>query len=84
MIEELKLLLNDKDTKIKNGINQTRIVLSSYSRLATLGSLVDRLVHEIRSALSGINSNSDFIEMDIEELCSESIINYIEIKHNIS
>ena len=81
--EELKLLLNDKDTKIKNGINQTRIVLSSYSRLATLGSLVDRLVHEIRSALSGINSNSDFIEMDIEELCSESIINYIEIKNTI-
>jgi putative two-component sensor kinase len=81
--EELKLLLNDKDTKIKNGINQTRIVLSSYSRLATLGSLVDRLVHEIRSALSGINSNSDFIEMDIEELCSESTINYIEIKNTI-
>lgn len=81
--EELKLLLNDKDTKIKNGINQTRIVLSSYSRLATLGSLVDRLVHEIRSALSGINSNSDFIKMDIEELCLESIINYIEIKNTI-
>lgn len=81
--EELKLLLNDKDAKIKNGINQTRIVLSSYSRLATLGSLVDRLVHEIRSALSGINSNSDFIKMDIEELCLESIINYIEIKNTI-
>ena len=76
--KELKLLLRDKNTKIKKGISQTRAVLSSYSRLATLGNLVDRLVHETRSALSGINSNSDFIKMDFEKLFLENNISNIE------
>lgn len=63
----LEKILSKKQKEINANITQVRNVLSSYSRLATLGSLVDRLVHEIRSPLSSIKHNSNFIKNDIED-----------------
>lgn len=47
--------LENAEDEVRHGVRQVQEVLSRFSRLATLGTLVDVILHEGRTALTRIN-----------------------------
>ncbi len=58
-------LIDAKNEDIQEGVEEVQRVLSQYSRLATLGSLVDRVLHEGRTAVSRLKSLVRFGQRDL-------------------
>ena len=58
-------LIDAKDEDIQEGVEEVQQVLSQYSRLATLGSLVDRVLHDGRTAVSRLKNIVRFGERDL-------------------
>ena len=52
---ELGRALESAEDEVQHGVRQVQEVLSRFSRLATLGTLVDVILHEGRTALTRIN-----------------------------
>ena len=58
-------LIDAKDEDIQEGVEEVQQVLSQYSRLATLGSLVDRVLHDGRTAVARLKNIVRFGERDL-------------------
>ena len=61
-------LVDAKNEDIQEGVEEVQRVISQYSRLATLGSLVDRVLHDGRTAVSRLKSIVRFGERDLNKL----------------
>lgn len=53
---ELQAFLDDQTTKFQQGVGEVQQVLARYRRLATLGQLIDVVLHEGRTPLSTIKN----------------------------
>ena len=60
-------LVDEKDRDIQEGVLEVQQVLSRYSRLATLGSLIDRVLHDGRTAVSRLKNIARFGRRDLEK-----------------
>lgn len=58
-------LIDAKNEDIQHGVEEVQRVLSQYSRLATLGSLIDRVLHDGRTAVSRLKNIVRFSARDI-------------------
>lgn len=58
-------LIDDKHRDIQKGVAEVQQVLSRYSRLATLGSLVDRILHDGRTVVTRLKNISRFGKRDL-------------------
>lgn len=58
-------LIDAKNEDIQEGVEEVQRVLSQYSRLATLGSLVDRVLHDGRTAVSRLKNVVRFGDRDL-------------------
>lgn len=58
-------LIDDKNRDIQDGITEVQQVLSRYSRLATLGSLIDRVLHDGRTVVTRLKNITRFGERDL-------------------
>jgi signal transduction histidine kinase len=58
-------LVDAKRADIHEGVEEVQRVLAQYSRLATLGSLIDRVLHDGRTAVARLRSIVRFGERDL-------------------
>jgi signal transduction histidine kinase len=58
-------LIDAKNDDIQEGVEEIQRVLSQYSRLATLGSLVDRVLHDGRTVVSRLKNLVRFGQRDL-------------------
>ncbi len=58
-------LIDEKDRHIQEGVSEVQNVLSRYSRLATLGALVDRVLHDGRTAVAKLKNIARFGTRDL-------------------
>lgn len=63
--KRLRDLVNEKDEEIQEGVEEVQRVLAQYSSLATLGSLVDRVVHDGRTAVTRLKNIVRFGQRDL-------------------
>lgn len=63
--KRLRDLVARKDQDIQEGVEEVQRVLAQYSRLATLGSLVDRVVHDGLTAVTGLKNIVRFGQRDL-------------------
>lgn len=59
--------LDAKSREIDKGVVQVQNVISQYSRLATLGSLVDRVLHDGRTSVARLKNIARFGSRDMDE-----------------
>ncbi|WP_049160950.1 ATP-binding protein [Micrococcus luteus] len=74
-------LIDDKNKNIQEGVAEVQQVLSRYSRLATLGSLVDRILHDGRTVVTRLKSISRFGKRDLGKT-TISVENKIMVAQN--
>lgn len=60
-------LIDDKNRDIQEGVTEVQQVLSRYSRLATLGSLIDRVLHDGRTVVTRLKNIARFGRRDLEK-----------------
>lgn len=77
-------LIDAKDEDIKEGIEEVQQVISRYSRLATLGSLIDRVLHDGRTAVSRLKNIVRFAERDIAKQNVPSEDRLVQAKSHFS
>ena len=65
--KKLIALLDDKNRDIREGVNEVQNVLSRYSRLATLGTLVDRVLHDGRTVVTRLKNIARFGTRDLDK-----------------
>lgn len=58
-------LIDEKNRDIQEGVTEVQQVLSRYSRLATLGSLIDRVLHDGRTVVTRLKSIARFGKRDL-------------------
>lgn len=63
---ELLTLLEQRERNLEEGVEAIQQVLSRYQRLATLGQLIDVVLHDGRAPLSKIGNEADLGLRDIE------------------
>ena len=68
----LSELVQAKDTELHASVQQVQEVISRFSRLATMGLLVDRVVHDGRTAVARLRNISRFGHRDLEKSESSS------------
>lgn len=64
--KELKTFLQEKEQSFQHGVTGVQDVLSRYRRLATLGQLIDVVLHEGRGPLAAIKREAELLERDAE------------------
>jgi signal transduction histidine kinase len=64
----LTKLLADTETSVQAGVGEVKVVLARYRRLATLGQLVDGILHEGRTPISAISNSVMFMRKDLTSL----------------
>lgn len=64
---ELKDYLDSTDKTFREGIGEVQQVLSRYRRLATLGQLIDVVLHEGRTPVSTIKNQIELIAAEIKQ-----------------
>lgn len=64
--KELITLINEQEEDLKQRVNTVQEILSRYQRLATLGQLIDTILHDGRAPLSKIGNESKLGLRDIE------------------
>lgn len=60
-------LIDEKNRDIQDGVSEVQHVLSRYSRLATLGSLVDRVLHDGRTVVTRLKNIARFGKRDLDK-----------------
>ncbi|MDJ1372431.1 sensor histidine kinase [Gulosibacter molinativorax] len=60
-------LIDVKNRDIQEGVAEVQQVLSRYSRLATLGSLIDRVLHDGRTVVTRLKNIARFGERDLKK-----------------
>jgi signal transduction histidine kinase len=63
---ELLALVGEKEDDLEKRVKAVQEVLSRYRRLATLGQLIDTILHDGRAPLSKINNEAELGQRDIE------------------
>lgn len=63
---ELKSFLGEKTKVIEHGVSEVQQVLSRYRRLATLGQLIDVVLHDGRTPVAAISNEVTIAKRDIE------------------
>lgn len=58
-------LVDEKNRDIQLGVTEVQHVLSRYSRLATLGSLIDRVLHDGRTVVTRLKNIARFGQRDL-------------------
>lgn len=58
-------LIDAKNREIQEGVDEVQRILSQYSRLATLGTLIDRVLHDGRTSVARLKSIVRFGERDL-------------------
>lgn len=66
--QELLTFVNDKSRQVEASAREVKTILKQYSRLAMLGGLVDRILHDGRTALAVIHDAVEFGRRDIRSL----------------
>jgi signal transduction histidine kinase len=61
-------LVSDTEKSLTSGVDEVKTVLARYRRLATLGQLVDGILHEGRTPITAISNAVMFIAKDLEKL----------------
>lgn len=64
--EKLTSILQSTAAGIKTGLGQVREVVSRYRRLATLGTLVDVILHEGRTPIAAISNSAEILKKDLD------------------
>ncbi|MGC5166456.1 ATP-binding protein [Luteimicrobium sp. DT211] len=60
-------LIDDKNRDIQEGVTEVQNVLSRYSRLATLGALIDRVLHDGRTVVTRLKNIARFGARDLDK-----------------
>ncbi|WP_454048784.1 sensor histidine kinase [Cellulomonas sp. Marseille-Q8402] len=60
-------LIDEKNRDIQEGVAEVQNVLSRYSRLATLGALIDRVLHDGRTVVTRIKNLARFGARDLDK-----------------
>lgn len=60
-------LIDEKNRDIQEGVTQVQNVLSRYSRLATLGALIDRVLHDGRTVVTRLKNIARFGTRDLNK-----------------
>lgn len=60
-------LIDEKNRDIQEGVTEVQNVLSRYSRLATLGALVDRVLHDGRTIVTRLKNIARFGTRDLNK-----------------
>lgn len=60
-------LIDDKNRDIQEGVTEVQNVLSRYSRLATLGELIDRVLHDGRTVVTRLKNIARFGARDLSK-----------------
>ncbi|WP_426725271.1 sensor histidine kinase [Curtobacterium flaccumfaciens] len=60
-------LVEDKNRDIQDGVAEVQNVLSRYSRLATLGALIDRVLHDGRTVVARLKNITRFSFRDLKK-----------------
>ncbi|NNN05197.1 MAG: GHKL domain-containing protein [Elusimicrobia bacterium] len=64
---ELLAVVERTETAFHHGVKEVQKVVSRYRRLATLGQLVDVILHEGRTPVAAIANDAQLLEMDAQE-----------------
>ena len=60
-------VIDDKAQDITEGVDEVKEQLARFSRMATLGTLIDRVIHEARTAVANINNTARFALRDLQK-----------------
>ena len=60
-------LVDEKNRDIQEGVTEVQTVLSRYSRLATLGALIDRVLHDGRTVVTRLKNITRFGTRDLNK-----------------
>lgn len=71
--QELAKVIEENQRQISASVERVKTVLSRYQRLATLGSLVDMVLHEGRQPISCIRYDVDDIRKRLERAAPEAL-----------
>jgi signal transduction histidine kinase len=63
---ELLALVGEKEEDLERRVEQVQEVLARYRRLATLGQLIDTVLHDGRAPLAKIKNEADLGQRDVE------------------
>ncbi len=64
--KELLTVIGEKEEDLERRVEEVQQVLARYRRLATLGQLIDTILHDSRTPLSKINKEASLGERDLE------------------
>ncbi len=65
--KEFLNFLEEKDRRVKKSVDQIQEVIVRYRRLATLGQLVDAVLHDGRTSISSISSQCELGRRDLRK-----------------
>lgn len=72
--KQLTKLISETERSISAGVSEVKVVLARYRRLATLGQLVDGILHEGRTPVAAISNAVGFIQKDMAKVNPGSAI----------
>lgn len=70
---ELKAFVGQKTKEFEHGVSEVQQVLARYRRLATLGQIIDVVLHEGRTPLAAISNEAVLARRDIDKAGGEAI-----------
>lgn len=70
---ELKAFLGEKTKAFEHGIAEVQQVLARYRRLATLGQIIDVVLHEGRTPVAAISNEAMLMKRDIDRARDKTI-----------
>jgi signal transduction histidine kinase len=82
---ELRTILEDRSKTFEHGVVQVQQVLARYRRLATLGQLIDVVLHEGRTPVASISNEATLGVRDLERSALQSPVEKMKDRlHTIS
>lgn len=78
--QELKRFLEQSVQAFEHGIGEVQQVVSRYRRLATLGQLVDVILHEGRTPISTISNEIELAKKDSRKLNQDQILERLPLR----
>lgn len=80
--KELKQFLDEKLQTFEHGVSEVQQVVARYRRLATLGQLVDVILHEGRTPVTGIANEVELIKKDLRRLTQDRLYDSLPLRLN--
>ncbi len=71
--KELVSVVTQTEASLSHGVKEVQKVVSRYRRLATLGQLVDVILHEGRTPVAAISNESELLQMDAKDSSPEAL-----------